>query len=169
MIISQLHLGVVSSSLQLGKGGIKLVNSSNTLAVQLSNGTLTNVQIADPTISSHSATKNYVDTMVPGVFNASGSQLQNVKRIVIQTTTNSSGAWSVTLPSLGLSQILNVNATAISGSSASPPTVDIAHVKQYSSTQVSGVVTTGTGMLLGGNSLVAAGSGVVVFVEVLVQ
>lgn len=169
MTTSHSRLALVSSSLQLGKGGIKLISSGGVLAIQLPNGSATQLSGADPTTASQLATKNYVDTSSILTYNASGTLLKSAKRIVTQTTTNSSGAFSVTLPNLGQTQVLMVNATAISGSSATVPSVMFANVKAYTTTSVSGLVSEGTGVLIGGNSIVAAGSGVVVMLEILVQ
>jgi hypothetical protein len=173
MNTSQPRLNLVNASLQLGKGGIKLINSTTNLAVQLSSGALVPVQAADPTISSHLSTKNYVDTVVPAIYNSAGTKLTNVKRIVLQTTTNSSGAWSVTVPNLGQSQVISVSASAISGSAASLPAACIAHVKAASITTVSGLASVGTvitTILIGGSAdLVAAPTGTQIYVDLLVQ
>jgi hypothetical protein len=169
----QPRLELVSSSLQLGTGGIKLVNSSSALAVKLSNGTLVPVQAGDPTISSHLSTKNYVDTVVPAVYNSVGTKLNNVKRIILTTTTTSSGTWSVTVPNIGQSTLISVSATAISGTSASLPAACIAHVKTASTTAISGLASVGTvitTILIGGSAdLVAAPTGTQIYVDLLVQ
>jgi hypothetical protein len=167
----QPRLSLVGASLQLGIGGIQLVSSSNSAIIQLPSGTLTTLSIATPTSANHAATKSYVDTST-SVYNISGSPITNTKRIVAQTTCNSSGAWSITVPNIGQSEVLSVKATAISSSTATIPSLAIAHITSYSITSITGYATEGTtitSVLVGSApSLVAAPSGTVIMVDILV-
>jgi hypothetical protein len=169
----QPRLELVNSSLQLGTAGIKLTNSSNALSVKLKDGvTLANISAADPTSVSHVCTKNYFDTLTSAIYNSSGTRLTNVKRILLQTTTNSAGAWSVNLPNLGQTQVVNINASIVSLASEVLPGVAIVHIKQFSTSQISGLSSLGstiTTLLLGSAAtLISAPAGLTVFVDALV-
>lgn len=170
MKVSQPNLVLVGSTLQLGKGGINLVSLGSSAAIRLPSGVLAPVSVGEPSVASHASTKNYVDSALPDVYDATGAKLSKVKRILLQTTTNSSGAWSVSVPNIGQTKVIYVSATAISNTSAAIPSVALAHIKQYSTAMVSGVSTVGAAIVTGNkNSLLAAPLGTQIFVEMLVQ
>lgn len=66
--IKQFELVGVGSDVQFGKGGNKLKSLTGAMSLYLADdSTLANLFVAEPTLASHAATKNYVDNAIQGL------------------------------------------------------------------------------------------------------
>lgn len=167
-------LELINSTCQLGKGGVKLISNGSSASIRLSDGvTLAPLSVGTPTSSQHAGTKNYIDGISIPLYDSSGSQQSNIKVISLSTTTNSSGAWTVTLPNIGQTAIMNCMSSAITPSGNSAPNYYMSHITTQSATTISGIVSMGltiVTLLIGGsNTLKLAPAGVTVNVVVWVK
>lgn len=163
--IRNMKLVGVGSEIQLGKGGAVVKSLGDTVKVSSSNGTLAKVQAATPQGSDDVVTKGFLDQRLVQAYNSQGTAHQGVKVVALQATTDSSGNWSIAIPSLGQTTVFSVIASAISPSSQAIDMVH-AHLRSSSTTSVSGTTTRGTAVVLGGPTCRAGPAGIVINVIV---
>ena len=110
--IKQFDLVGVGSYVQLGKAGNFLNSTAGSVSLNASdNSTLANLLVAEPTLASHAATKNYVDNAIQGLDVKSEVQAASAANIVA-TYNNGTAGVGATLTTASASLVVDGHTVA---------------------------------------------------------